>query len=117
MKPIELSSNFSSTASAMEPDQEIPLSGEESPLREHLAEVTGFRVLKLFKMIAFQKLMILSIYRLILYINKLYQDVNTAKEYFSEKDFYFFIISIITLITPPLVYSIYLIGKWLMINR
>lgn len=87
--------------------------GEEAPLREHLAEVTGFRVLKMLKKIVFQKLMILSIYRLVLYINKLYQDVNTAKEYFSEQDFYFFIISIITLITPPLVYSIYLIGELL----
>ena len=94
-------------------DQELQAPGEESPLREHLAEVTGFRVLKLFRKIVFQKLMILSIYRLILYINKLYQDVNTAKEYFSEQDFYFFIISIITLITPPTVYSIYLIGEWL----
>ena len=56
--------------------------------------------------------MISSIYRLILYINKIYQDVNTAKEYYSDQDFYFFIISIITLITPPFVYSIYLIGKF-----
>lgn len=55
--------------------------------------------------------MIFSIYRLVLYINKIYQDVNTVKEYYSEQDFYFLIISIISLITPPLVYSIYLIGK------
>ena len=88
---------------------EIP--GESSPLRDQLTEVSSLRILKVFKKIIFQKLMILSIYRLILYINKIYQDVNTTREYFNEQDFYFFIISIITLITPPLVYSIYLIGK------
>lgn len=93
-------------------DTELQAPGEDSPLREHLAEVTGFRVLQLFKKIVFQKLMILSIYRLVLYLNKLYQDVNTAKEYVDDKDYCYFIISVITLITPPLVYSIYLIGEF-----
>lgn len=91
---------------------ELSQAGETSPLRENLAReaISGLRLLNIFKKIVFQKLMIVSIYRLVLYINKIYQDVFTAKEYYSDQDFYFFLISIITLITPPLIYSIYLIG-------
>jgi len=94
-------------------DSNEPQLGESTPLRDPLTEqaiTSGSKIFKIFGKITFQKLMLLSVYRLILYINKIYQDVNTTKEFYNEQDFYFLLISIIALITPPLVYSIYLIG-------
>jgi hypothetical protein len=59
----------------------------------------------------FQRLLILSVVRLIIYLNKLYQDCNAVTTYYTDSDFYFFIISIISLIAPPIVYALYLIGE------
>ena len=69
----------------------------------------------------FQRLLFLSLIRLIIYLNKLYQDCNAVNAYYSEHDFYFFIISVISLVSPPVVYSFYLVGDALVkhnqINR
>ena len=59
----------------------------------------------------FQYLVIASVYRMIVYINKLYQDVDAVKEYYNERDFYFSIISIACLVLPPLIYAVFLVGK------
>jgi len=64
----------------------------------------------LFQRLLFQRLLILSVVRLIIYLNKLYQDCIAVKTYYTDSDFYFFIISIISLIVPAIVYTLYLIG-------
>lgn len=93
-------------------NQEINELPETSPLRDQINEIEiGNKFLKLFRKIEFQSLMIMSIYRLIVYINKLYQDVNTIQQFYKDQDFYFLMISVIGLFLPPFVYVIYLIGR------
>jgi len=58
----------------------------------------------------FPGLLIFSLARLCVYFNKLYQDANAVQEYYSNQHTNFLIISIITLVFPPLFYAIYLIG-------
>jgi len=48
--------------------------------------------------------------RLVIYLNKLYQDCNAVTTYYTDNDFHFFVISVVSLIAPPIVYAIYLIG-------
>ena len=90
----------------------------------HLHDNKGIRrptSTSLISKLLFQRLLILSLVRLIIYLNKLYQDCNAVNTYYSENDFYFCIISIISLICPPIVYAFYLIGDSLVkesqINR
>lgn len=59
----------------------------------------------------FQYLVIASIYRMVVYLNKLYQDIDAVKEYYNERDFYFSIISIACLLLPPLIYAVFLVGS------
>ncbi|RWS02339.1 hypothetical protein B4U79_14753, partial [Dinothrombium tinctorium] len=59
----------------------------------------------------FQLLLITSLTRLIIYLNKLYQDVNSVSEYYVREDVYFAIVSLIALILPPILYAAYLTGE------
>ncbi|RWS10159.1 hypothetical protein B4U79_12785 [Dinothrombium tinctorium] len=66
-----------------------------------------------FHRIVFQKLLLFSTVRLIIYLNKLYQDVNAVGEY-SSKDYYkYCIISVLALTSPIIIYTFYLIGAHL----
>ncbi|CAG2120367.1 unnamed protein product, partial [Medioppia subpectinata] len=82
-----------------------------SPNRLH--ERNGVRrpQTSLFGRFLFQRLLILI--RLIIYLNKLYQDCNAVNTYYSDHDFYFCIISVVSLLSPPIVYAFYLIGDTL----
>ena len=51
-----------------------------------------------------------SLARLVIYIHKLYQDANAVEVYYSNHSFNFLIISVISLVFPPLLYAIFLIG-------
>ncbi|RWS19475.1 hypothetical protein B4U80_00692, partial [Leptotrombidium deliense] len=46
-------------------------------------------------------MLVSSLVRLIIYLNKLYQDYYN----YNDQDFYFALISIAALVTPPLIYS------------
>lgn len=58
----------------------------------------------------FQRLLIFSLTRLIVYINKLYQDYGATNQYSSSKEYNFFTLSIISLIAPPILYALFLTG-------
>jgi hypothetical protein len=60
---------------------------------------------------AFQFYVFASVYRMVTYINKLYQDGHTACDYFNERDMYFSIISAACIVSPPFIYAVYLVGK------
>lgn len=64
-----------------------------------------------FGRIIFQKMLILSLGRLIIYIYKLYEDANSVNEYYSSWEVNFLIISACSLAVPPLFYAIYLVGS------
>ncbi|RWS27165.1 hypothetical protein B4U80_07086 [Leptotrombidium deliense] len=59
----------------------------------------------------FQIMLVSSLVRLTIYLNKLYQDVNAVSTYYNDQDFYFAVISIAALIFPPLIYIGYLTGE------
>lgn len=56
----------------------------------------------------FQRIFIFSIIRLCVYINKVYQDAGSVKKYYEERAFYFGIISVLSLVSPSIIYAIYL---------
>lgn len=64
----------------------------------------------IFSRLTFQSLLILSVVRLTIYLNKLYQDVDSVTEYLSTKHVYYFLISVASLAAPPIIYAVYLIG-------
>ena len=55
----------------------------------------------------FQRIFIFSLARLLIYINKVYQDVNAVQTYYGEKSLYFAVISLLSLVSPSLIYAIY----------
>ncbi|RWS25882.1 hypothetical protein B4U80_04274 [Leptotrombidium deliense] len=60
--------------------------------------------------ILFQRLLIFSLVRLIIYLNKIYQDFHAVDEYYNDNDFNYCIISIAAIVAPPLIYTVYLTG-------
>lgn len=66
---------------------------------------------KVFHKRSFQFLLILSLIRLIVYLNKIYQDTNAISVYFSGSDILFSMISASAVIMPPLTYAIFLTSK------
>jgi len=62
----------------------------------------------------FLRLLILSLILFVIYLHKLYQDCNAVSTYYYNNDFYFFIISIVSLIAPSILCSFYLVGKSLL---
>lgn len=65
----------------------------------------------LFSRILFQKLLLMAVVRLSVYVFKLVEDANSVKEYEAGKHFKFMLISAACLIVPPVFYSIYLMGQ------
>ncbi|XP_054156746.1 uncharacterized protein LOC128955130 [Oppia nitens] len=59
----------------------------------------------------FQRLLLLSLIRLVIYLNKLFQDCTAVNTYYSDHDLHFFIVSVLSLVCPPVVYAFYLIGE------
>lgn len=57
----------------------------------------------------FQKLFFLSLFRLGVYLHKLYQDANAVKTYSTKQTIGYAIISILSLTLPSFIYAIYLI--------
>lgn len=65
----------------------------------------------LFRRISFQKLLMMAVVRLSIYMFKLVEDAKSVKEYRGSHDISFMIISAACLIVPPVFYSIYLMGQ------
>lgn len=59
----------------------------------------------------FQRMLFLSLVRISIYLFKLYEDGSAVNEYYNSVDLYFCIISVASLLVPPLFYAIYLIGS------
>ena len=55
----------------------------------------------------FQRIFLFSLVRLVIYINKVYQDVGAVETYYGEQSLYFAIISLLSLVSPSLIYAIY----------
>lgn len=64
--------------------------------------------MNLWSNLLFQRIFIFSLARMVVYINKVYQDVGAVQTYYDEKSFYFAIISVLSLVSPSLIYAIYL---------
>ncbi|XP_074602121.1 uncharacterized protein LOC141855843 [Brevipalpus obovatus] len=58
----------------------------------------------------YQRLLVFSLARLFIYINKLYQDFGATHEYKDHNDYNFFTISVISLVAPPILYALFLVG-------
>ena len=56
----------------------------------------------------FQRIFLFSLARLCVYLYKIYGDVESTKEYFNDSKINFSLISLLGLVTPPLIYAIYL---------
>lgn len=65
----------------------------------------------IFTRMTFQRLVLFSVTRLSIYLFKLFEDTSAVKDYKTSHDYYFMIISAACLITPPLFYSIFLMGQ------
>lgn len=59
----------------------------------------------------FQKLLLLASARLMIYLFKMFQDCKEVHEHYTNFDTNFFLISLLSLVTPPLFYIVYLIGS------
>ncbi|RWS10161.1 hypothetical protein B4U79_12784 [Dinothrombium tinctorium] len=57
--------------------------------------------------VLFQKLLVLSTFRLFVYLNKLYQDFYAVNKYYTTNEVNFCLISIAALITPIIMYTFY----------
>lgn len=55
----------------------------------------------------FQRIFLQSLCRLIIYLNKIYQDFGAVNTYHSEHALYFEIISLLCLILPSMIFAIY----------
>lgn len=61
----------------------------------------------------FQRIMILSLIRLLVFIRKLYDDLQTTKTYSSSDNFGLFIVSSLTMLAPTLVFTLYRVSRFL----
>uniref|UniRef100_T1K3B2 XK-related protein n=1 Tax=Tetranychus urticae TaxID=32264 RepID=T1K3B2_TETUR len=66
--------------------------------------------LALFKITSFQRMLIFSLMKLGIYLNKLYQDFGATYEYKDHREYNFFAISIVSLVAPSILYALFLIG-------
>ena len=65
----------------------------------------------LFRAFTFQGLVLFAVFRLCVYIGKIFEDGHSAQEYYQSNDLNFAIISAACLALPPLLYAFYLIGE------
>lgn len=61
----------------------------------------------------FQRIMILSLLRLLIFIRKIYEDLQTTKTYGKSGNFGFFIVSSLTMLAPTIVFTLYRICRFL----
>lgn len=73
--------------------------------------VTQSAAKSIFSKVLFQRILILSLTRLIVYINKLYQDFGATHQYKDHNEYNFFMLSLVSLIAPPIVYTLFLVGS------
>ena len=64
----------------------------------------------------FQRLFLFSLARLLIYLNKISQDLGATKTYYEESAINFSLISLLALIAPPLIYAIYLMFEEIIKN-
>lgn len=66
----------------------------------------------------FQKVFTLFFIRLLIYLNKIYEDYGEIQTYHKEKNYFFELISLLCFLLPPIVYAIYEAGsEWLKNER
>ncbi|KAI1289178.1 hypothetical protein HDE_08565 [Halotydeus destructor] len=92
----------------VQPMEDVNMSDEvESPPPNNRA---GFAPLGFFRRAVFQRLLLFSTVKLFVYLYKLYDDCDSTIQFYEKLEVYFFIISVASLIVPPIFYAIYLIG-------
>ena len=74
---------------------------------------SGFCLPSLLKRISFQKLVLMAVMRLAVYVFKVVEDAKSVKGYRESSDLSFMLISAACLAVPPLFYSVYLMGQHL----
>lgn len=64
----------------------------------------------------FQRVMLLTLVRLLLFIVKIYEDFHATKDYNKRGNYSYFLISLATLFLPTLIFTIYRISRYLQIE-
>lgn len=64
-----------------------------------------------FKSKTFQFLLLVSFVRLVIYLNKLYADYDATVTYYNDRDIWFSVLSLASLLLPCFIYALYLLGR------